>query len=149
MRLQGALTCQKSSPRTSPLVPRHIDYHRRLCKRGDRPCLELVRLKSFYLLLLGYLFALFNGQVLLYISVTTLFSYYMPRPSAPENSLSHVPILSQESALWQPDTRVSSPAMSVVTTCLKSKCAVRGITFYVPTVFPRPAIPCHQFLFGS
>jgi hypothetical protein len=120
-----------------------------LYKLVDRPCLELVPLKSFYLQLLGFLFALFNGQVPLYISVTILFSCYMPRPSAPDNSLLHVPILSQVSAPWLPDTRASSPAISVVITCLTSKCAVRGINVYVPTVFPRPAIPYHQSPFGS
>jgi hypothetical protein len=110
--------------------------HRRLYKRVDHLCLELALLMSFYLQPLDYLYALFNGQVPLYISVTILFSCYTPHPSAPDNSLLHVPILSQESAPSQPDTRVSSPAISVVITCLTSKYAVRGINVYVPVVFP-------------
>jgi hypothetical protein len=47
---------------------------------------------SFYLQPLDYLYALFNGQVPLYISVTILFSCYTPHLSAPDNSLLHVPI---------------------------------------------------------
>jgi hypothetical protein len=148
-RLQAALTCRRSSPVKTHRVPRRTAYHQMLYKLVDRPCLELVPPKSFYLQLLDFLFALFNGQVLLYISVTILFSCYMPRPSAPDNSLLHVPILSQESTPWQPDTRASSPAISVVITCLTSKYAVRGINVYVPVVFPWPAIPYHQSPFGS
>jgi hypothetical protein len=91
---------------------------------------------SFYLQPLDYLYALFNGQVPLYISVTILFSCYTPHLSALDNSLLHVPILSQGSAPSQPDMRVSSPAISVVITCLTSKYAVRGINVYVPVVFP-------------
>jgi hypothetical protein len=110
--------------------------HQRLYKLADHPCLELVLRMSFYLQPLDYLYALFNGQVPLYISVTILFSCYTPHLSAPDNSLLHVPILSQESAPSQPDTMVSSPAISVVITCLTSKCAVRGINVYVPVAFP-------------
>jgi len=146
---QAVLTCQRSSLGMTLRVPRRTAYHRRLYKREGHLCLVLVQRKSFYPRLLSFLFALFNGQVPLYISVTILFSCYMPRPSAPDNSLLHVPILSQESAPWQPDTRASSPAISVVITCLTSKYAVRGINVYVPTVFPRLAIPYHQSPFGS